>query len=230
MRKIEQPTEKQKLRLNYGCSCGKCIGGFLSARMQLSVKTKAQECHDFLSIMLRTAPSSEAFVEGAHEFMKYVDSYTKYQMKAHETWCATFVDTFNSFAAILDNKTIPNQDAVRSIANQNAHNLTSSTHRAIGSIIFEMAMNADAIAGFGPRTPNVELQAELAELPECRNGMEDGFVSGMCGYRHVSRGHTIEHVRENAVNPKSNMFRRTRPLPGHRDVFGFGERAGRLLS
>jgi len=34
---ITSPTQDQKMRFKYGCTCGKCIGGLLSPRMQLSV-------------------------------------------------------------------------------------------------------------------------------------------------------------------------------------------------
>jgi hypothetical protein len=64
-------------------------------------------------------------------------------------------------------------------------------------------MTADAIAGFGSRAIDTVFQTKLAELPECRNDLEYGFVSGMCGYRRVSRGDTIESVRENALNPET---------------------------
>jgi hypothetical protein len=76
-----------------------------------------------------------------------------------------------------------------------------------------MAMNADAIAGFGLRRLDTVLQARLAELPECRIDLEYGFVSGMCGYRRVSRGETIEYLREHALDPnadKSRLMRRCR--------------------
>ncbi|KAF2823100.1 hypothetical protein CC86DRAFT_423219 [Ophiobolus disseminans] len=54
LRGFQAPTDDQRSRLKYGCTCGKCIGGFLSARMQLSVKTKAEECLDTLTDMLET--------------------------------------------------------------------------------------------------------------------------------------------------------------------------------
>jgi len=84
-------------------------------------------------------------------------------------------------------------------------------------------MNADAIAGFGPRTLNMVLQAELAKLHECRNDLDYGFASGLCGYRHVSRGETIELVREIAMG---NPLRAMKELMLAVDDFGCGKRPG----
>jgi hypothetical protein len=60
---------------------------------------------------------------------------------------------------------------------------------SVESMIFECAMNNDEWAGDG----NLEelFGREIAELPECRNDREFGFMSGMCGYKRVSR---IRHV------------------------------------
>jgi hypothetical protein len=57
-----------------------------------------------------------------------------------------------------------------------------------GLYIFEAAMNAGEVAGCGPRLSRPELQAALAALPECRNDLEYGFVSGTCKRRRVSWG------------------------------------------
>ena len=70
-----------------------------------------------------------------------------------------------------------------------------------GSYIFDAVMNADQIAGYGERPSRPDFQDALAALPQCRNDLEHGFVSGMCGYRRVSRGETLQSWRETASMP-----------------------------
>lgn len=37
------------------------------------------------------------------------------------------------------------------------------------------------------------LETEVSShLPECRNDLEFGFVSGMCGYRRISLQHNVD--------------------------------------
>jgi hypothetical protein len=153
LRKLKRPPQDLELRLKYGCTYGKCIGGFLSPRMQLSVQTRAQECHDILSVMLRTAISTDAFLKGANAYTKYIDHSTESVLKASRLMCAGFVDIFAHFATVLDDDMVPDDAAVIAVASTDAQNflkMPEDACRSIGSIIFKLAMNADAIAGFGP--------------------------------------------------------------------------------
>lgn len=165
--------------------------------MQLSVQTKAKECHEILSVMIRTSASVETFAEGAKPYTKYARDYMFEDLES----CGEFVDIFEDFVAVLDQSFVPKEEALG----------PALMHcRAIGSIVFELAMNSDAVAGFGPRTLNAELQAGLEKLPECRNDLEYRSVSGMCGYDRVPRGDTVASVRREALDPNGNFYRRTR--------------------
>jgi hypothetical protein len=202
---MNNPAEVEKMRLKYGCTCGECIKGYLSPRMRLSVLAKARACHDILSSMLSVADTSAEFVARARQYLD--NDYTlRETMKTDMRLCAGFVDSFSCFAECLESSNIPNVAELSTVASPNAQRVFAVDRAQIlegriGPIIFEMAMNADAVAVFGPRDVDIELQARLAALPECRNDLEYGFVSGMCGYKAVSRGETIQSWRMNALRP-----------------------------
>jgi hypothetical protein len=136
LRDIDQPTADLKLRLKYGCTCGQCIGGFLSPRMRLSVHTKAQECHGILSTMLHTSIPAVIFVEGAKAYMKYIDSDMEDRLKASISLFASFVDIFADFATALDDELVPREAAIRSAASSDWQN---ESCRFVGSTILEMS-------------------------------------------------------------------------------------------
>jgi hypothetical protein len=157
-----------------------------------------------LSAINRNTKSTEAFVNATESYTKFISpvTVTKDKMKASRSMCRGFVNIFGHFAAVVDNGRMPNGESIAESASQNARAFTSTAAlRPVGSIIFEMAMNQDAVAGFGPRTLNPELQAGLERLSECRNDLKSAFVAGMCGYWRVSRGDTTDSVRESAHRP-----------------------------
>ena len=53
--------------------------------------------------------------------------------------------------------------------------------------VCKAAMDADEWTGDG--TLMEDPSPYLVTLPRCRNDHEYGFVSGMCGYRRISRNH-----------------------------------------
>jgi hypothetical protein len=205
---MSNPGEVEKMRLKYECTCGECIKGYLSPRMRLSVLAKARPCYDIVSSMLSVADTGNGFVAQARQ---YLDSdYTHYTlretMKTDMRLCAGFVDLFSCFSECLESSKIPNVAELSTMASANAQRVfavegAQTFGSCISSIIFETAMDADAVAGFGPRDVDVELQGRLAALPECRNDLEYGFVSGMCGYMTVSRGESMQSWKRNALRP-----------------------------
>jgi hypothetical protein len=127
-------------------------------------------------------------------------------MKTDMRLCAGFMDLLSCFSECLENFKIRNVAKLSTMALPNAQRVfavegAQTFGSCIGSIIFKMAMDADSIAGFGPRDVDVESQGRLAALPECRNDLEYGFVSGMSGYKTVSRGETMQSWKRNALQP-----------------------------
>lgn len=56
---------------------------------------------------------------------------------------------------------------------------------AVATMLFEKAMRADEWAGSGMHA--IDHGDDIKKLPVCRNDHEFGFVSGMCGYKRVSK-------------------------------------------
>jgi hypothetical protein len=203
---MTNPAEVEEMRLEYGSTCGECTKGYLSPRMRISVLAKARACYDMVSSMLSVADTGDGFVARARQFLDsdYTHCTLRETMKTDMRLCAGFLDLVSCFSECLERSNIPNVAELSTMASPNAQRVfaverAQTSGSCIGSIIFEKAMDADAVAGFGPRDVDVELQGRLAALPECGNDLEYGFVSGMCGYKTVSRRETIRSWKRTAL-------------------------------
>jgi hypothetical protein len=97
-----------------------------------------------------------------------------------DSLCHVFVSMFGESIVCLDNNLFPNASTfIANVAESTVppHQVEKELRKTVGSIIFELAMDAEATAGFGPRTMKEELQEGLKFLPECHNDLEYGFVS-----------------------------------------------------
>jgi len=139
---------------------GECIKGFSSPRMKLFVLARARACHHILRSMLNVADTGAVFVAWAWQYLD--NDYTlRETIKTDLRLCAGFVDLTSCFSERLEKPDIPNVANLSTIAFRDARRLfavegAQRIGRCIGSIIFKMAMNADAVVGFGSRDLDVE--------------------------------------------------------------------------
>jgi len=65
-------------------------------------------------------------------------------------------------------------------------------------MLFQEAMDRDEHAGNGELA--MMFADEIAEVPECRNDHEFGFVSGMCGYQGISQMRYTDAFSGNVIS------------------------------
>jgi GNAT superfamily N-acetyltransferase len=178
-------------RLTFGCTCGQCIAGFLSPRMRLALLCQANFYHDVLRDEVEGYPGP-LWVEMNDFVLGHVPSSVRANMTTNKSMRAGFANLCNHFATCLDGGRPPTGANVLNVLH-NANEWFPVTKHflerggsvpSVGSMLFEMAMNHDELAGDGDHKSVFE--HDIAALPECRNDHEFGFVSSMCGYKRVS--------------------------------------------
>ncbi|KAM5345672.1 hypothetical protein ACJ41O_011533 [Fusarium nematophilum] len=188
------------LRLKYGCSCGQCIAGFLSPRMQLALLDQAE----MLAELLEDAVDEGSSWIDLHEVeLEYVPGRVRTNMRTNKSVRQGFIQLFKHFATCIRANRIPNEVNLFSTYQwsdewppaTDAYLGRGGTVSAVCTIIFQHAIEDDPWAGlsgvggiFGD-----DLSEMAEEMPEamdgvamCRNDKEFCFVAGMCGFEMYS--------------------------------------------
>jgi len=189
-------TIRSTLRLKYGCTCGECIGGFLSPRMHFALLCQAEHQHDMLGDDLDA--SGSYWVAYNEDELRHLAPPVRQNLTTNKSMRQGFTNMFHHIARCLEKRRLPNEETVLDLY----HNETSEwppvtknylqrggTVAAAATMLFEEAMRCDEWAGDGMHMDDHE--DDIKKLPTCRNDHEFGFVSGMCGYKRIS---TVRYV------------------------------------
>ncbi|KXX78615.1 hypothetical protein MMYC01_204488 [Madurella mycetomatis] len=181
---------RKTLRLKYGCTCGKCVGGFLSPRMSLALLCVAEIEYDILKdSMSLTGPG---WVNYNGDLLTYLPDNVRENMKTNKSMREGFSNMFDHFAQCLRQGVLPTEQTVLDVLRLERSEWPPVTRNflqrggtvaSVSTMIFEMAMNDDEWAGDGSHRDT--FGGEIDALVECRNDHEFGFVSGMCGYKRI---------------------------------------------
>lgn len=184
-------SDIERLRLTYGCTCGSCIGGFLSPRMSLALLCQAEVNQDMLyqSFCYDSGPVFIAFNEDQLQFLQ---PSVRTNLSTNKSMREGFVKFFDHFATCIRNKELPTEPFImRAMENNSewppvsrAFLQRGGTVYSVASMIFKNAMEEDNWAGDGNHWDI--FKDDIRKLPACRNDHEFGFVSGMCGFERVS--------------------------------------------
>ncbi|KAI1372665.1 hypothetical protein F4677DRAFT_449149 [Hypoxylon crocopeplum] len=175
------------LRLKYGCTCGECISGFLSPRMHLALLTQAGIQHDLLSLDIKDIPNGNEFVESNDYLLTYLPRSVRNNLRTNKSMREGFANMCGHIATCLGKKVLPTEfnvlEAMRGASEwppvTRNYLQRGGTVKAVASMVFKNVMEDVS-------------RDKVKELPECRNDHEFGFVSGMCGYKRVSRSRYVE--------------------------------------
>lgn len=183
---------RHTLRLKYGCTCGQCLGGFLSPRMKFALLCQADCQYDDLNMFVQTL-DGPTWVEGNDSLMKSLPHRIRENMKTNKGMRQGFTNTCGDFAECLRRNRLPLTREINAVR-ESRREWPPVTHtfldrggsvESVANMLFKSAMDLDEWAGDGMHVDFFE--GEIAKLPACRNDHEFGFVSGMCGYRRISQ-------------------------------------------
>ncbi|KAI0386896.1 hypothetical protein F5Y04DRAFT_242589 [Hypomontagnella monticulosa] len=172
------------LQLKFGCTCGECIGGFISPRMSFALIYAAETEHDnIMDFPYWVAP---------HGYTTYVPYEVQEKIETDRSVHKGFAELWLIFARCLSNRMVPSENGIMNMSGQHSTNsppakTTFLAHGGsvshVAKLIFEQARIQDEWAGHGLLRENLgNNQERIDKLPACRNDHEFGFVSGMCGY------------------------------------------------
>ncbi|KAL7650403.1 hypothetical protein M752DRAFT_277798 [Aspergillus phoenicis ATCC 13157] len=174
--------------LRYGCTCGGCLKGFLSARMRSSLIFQGEFMYDHMQDGIN---DGGFWVEFNDFRLKHLDFDVRKNLKTNKSLRKGFVKSFQIAVECLKAKKVPTAETLewcrknRSEWPPDTKNYLRRTGtqmgcRAVLLYMFDAAREEDIKAGDGlcQRT----LKKEWSDLPTCRNDHEFGFVARACGY------------------------------------------------
>ena len=177
---LEIDKIRYTLRLKYGCTCGECIGGFLSPRMGFALSCTAVSEFENQCVDLRyISPHA----------LRYVATPVRRELETNESMRQGFTDMYQVISECLVEKWLPDEETVRRFYRDKMSGEypevkiyleRGGTVAAIAMVLFQMAKYFDEWAGHGTHMDWDE--EEIMKLPACRNDHEFDFVRAMCGY------------------------------------------------
>ncbi|RYC61568.1 hypothetical protein CHU98_g4642 [Xylaria longipes] len=186
---------RNTLRLKYGCTCGQCIGGFLSPRMQFALLSQAEIQHDILNDYPGPHCSGADWVALNDDVLRHLPRAVQQNLVTNKSMRQGFVNMCQHIARCLGKKRLPNtatvldfyQDEVSEWPPVTRNYLQrGGTVAAVAMMLFDRTIDQDEWAGDGTMMETFE--DDINQLPACRNDHEFGFVRAMCGYEEVFTG------------------------------------------
>lgn len=198
------------LRMVRGCTCGQCLEGFLSPRMSHALLHQAEIGYDMMNENVDQLPGPD-WVEDEEDLLGYLPSRVLNNLKTNKSMRQGFVNLWLHVATCLakgDVPTAPNVLDVVTSAGEWPPATRSFLERGgtVQSVFLAICRNTmlqDKWTGDGEYH---EIVGErIANLPECRNDHEFGYVSGMCGYRRICLTGTVD-MRGNRLDEDGNII------------------------
>ncbi len=186
---------RNALRLKYGCTCGQCIGGFLSPRMQFALLSQAEIQYDTLNDYPGPHCSGEDWVALNDDVLGHLPRAAQQNLVTNKSMRQGFINMCQHIARCLRKKRLPNtatildfyQDEVSEWPPVTRNYLQrGGTVAAVAMMLFDRVINQDEWAG--DKTMMETFEDDINQLPACRNDHEFGFVRAMCGYEEIFTG------------------------------------------
>ncbi|KAH1891042.1 hypothetical protein KXV57_006097, partial [Aspergillus fumigatus] len=171
-------TDDEWQRLKYGCTCGRCISGFLSPRMRSAFEYQAEILSDQL---LEDISNGELWVANNSSRLCLFSHRLRNKLKASQRMRKGLVALLGHIAACLQRNMIPSEHNVEMILRGAK---SSSSERflqrggsveAVATMLFRWAMESDELAGTPSHLRLEAFEAKICQVPACRNDHEFGF-------------------------------------------------------
>lgn len=181
---LSNPTPTQLARLAYGCTCGECVGGFLSPRLLFALEDQCETHHYQLNGMLDGSMMRMSGPEWCdwndHHFC-HLDASIKNNFKTNKSLRQGFTNIFGYVAEAIHAKEVPTAINVLQYADGEWPPCTKNYLQRGGTVAavvlasFDGAMSQDQHLGDGEH--QAVYQDDIDKLPKCRNDGEFVFAS-----------------------------------------------------
>jgi hypothetical protein len=206
---VEQHGLDALFRKVGGCTCGQCLGGFLSPRMSHTLRIHARDGHDIMIENLFKLSGREWVEDWKEDELGYLPSKVRDNLITNKSMREGFVNLWEHVATCLEKGRVPDTANVLDVLRDAREwpPVTRNFMQRGGTVesvflaICRNSMQQDECTGDGDHE---EMFADqITNLPECRNDHEFGYVSGMCGYRRICMRPTVD-VRGNRLDEDGN--------------------------
>ncbi|EMR90763.1 hypothetical protein ACHAPC_000598 [Botrytis cinerea] len=181
------------LQLKCGCTCGECIGGFLSPRMKLALLFQAETYHDSLndSIHMSLGEDGVDWLWLQEDLVEHVHPDLQRNFKTNKSLRQGFANMFNYIAICLKANKPPTRKNVLRVWEDTSEwppvtcnylqwgGTLENKIEAVLEKVLEGAHAQNEIFGDGEFTNCMEEEVERLKI--CRNDHEYGFVAKSCG-------------------------------------------------
>ena len=190
LKRLENPSHDELRRLCFGCTCGLCLGGFLSPRVAYSLECQGDLYYDLLNDGLDPDlgfnPDPNNWFDDWDEMLKHLAPRVKLNLRTNKNMRKGFTNLFSFIAPTLQAKRLPTSRNVLYL--QAASNEwppvtrnyleRGGTVHAVLQACFDRAIDQDQYLGDGDH--EATFQSEIDALPVCRNDREFVFARRQC--------------------------------------------------
>ena len=190
LKRMENPSNDELRRLCFGCTCGLCLGGFLSPRVAYSLECQGDLCYDMLNDSLDHGLGFSAdpasWCDDWDEMLNHLAPRVKLNLRTNKSMRQGFTNLFSFIAPTLQAKRLPTSQNILDL--QAASNEwppvtrnyleRGGTVHAILLACFDRAIDQDQYLGDGEH--EATFQSEIDALPVCRNDREFVFARRQC--------------------------------------------------
>ncbi|KAL4745592.1 hypothetical protein BDW72DRAFT_186441 [Aspergillus terricola var. indicus] len=174
--------------LRYGCTCGECLEGFLSARMSKTLIFHGETMYDLIQDEI---DDGGFWVKYNDYVLVHLEPDVRKNLKTNKSLRKGFVNIFRIVVECLEAKRVPTAENLEWCCNNRSEwpPDTKNYLRRAGTqmgcyavlrYMFDAAKEQDEKAGDGEC--QLILEEEWSVLPTCRNDHEFEFVARTCGY------------------------------------------------
>ncbi|KAF7874923.1 hypothetical protein EAF04_002097 [Stromatinia cepivora] len=182
------------LRLKYGCTCGECVGGFISPRMKLALLFQAEREYENMNDALEMMNHGENSIDWlflAEDLVEHVMPALQRNFKTNKSLRQGFVNIFDHIATCLKANKAPTRQNVLQAwegsgewppVTRNYLEWGGTVENKVEAVlekVFEGAHSQNEVFGDGEFMNCME--EEVEQLKTCRNDHEYGFVAKTCG-------------------------------------------------
>ncbi|KAI9649054.1 hypothetical protein NHQ30_001621 [Ciborinia camelliae] len=200
----------QVQRLKYGCTCGECIGGFLSPRMKLALVYEAELTYKVLNREIEEGSGT-----GCLAYFELFEPSTPAMKREFLTTTSLrrgFVNNFNHITSCLEENKAPTiKNVLQALKESNERpqftrmylrwgNTVEKNMEGVLERLFRMISDQNDIFGDGEIMS--EMGDKIDQLKKCRNDHEYSFVAKACGLKECNTNPEERYVANGNNNPE----------------------------